>query len=413
MSWLVLSALGSLNPLGAKTNWSQECAFKSQDILALSHHSDLQLDLTRHRYRSVLALPLILSLLAFGQTGSAGMNEAIPMRYVGMFRADGDVLGDRTPCQRFRDIVKPSAAARDVAPESSAVCDQVLDIIAGRANRLPKDVMEPIQAAKVAVDSHQRILLSEPGKRTVHILDFANKKFLRIDVTKGDRMSFPYAIATDADDKIYVTDLERGRIAVYSPQGKFIRYIGNFKSEGLFQRPESIAIDRATGRIFLVDTSRGFVIILDLSGKILAQVGKRGGGDGPAEFREPTAVAIYKNDVFVLDKQNARIQVLDSGGRFQRQFALEGSATSEVQGMAFDAQGRLLTVALGWVEGFDQDGKLLFRLGHNGDQPGEFHWPQGICTDQKNRAYVLDSGNRRVQVFQVVDQPESKTETPR
>ncbi len=352
-------------------------------------------------------------MLAFGQTGSAGTNEAVPMRYVGMFSADGDVLGDRTPCQRFRDIVRPSAAAHDVAPESPAVCDQVLDIIAGRANRFPKDVMEPIQAAKVAVDSRQRILLSEPGKRIIHILDFANKKFLRIDVTKGDRMSFPYAIATDADDKIYVTDLERGRIAVYSPQGKFIRYIGNFKSEGLFQRPESIAVDRATGRIFLVDTSRGFVIILDLSGKILAQVGKRGGGDGPAEFRQPTEVAIYKNEVFVLDKQNARIQVLDAEGRFQRQFTLKGSATSEVQGMAFDAQGRLLTVALGWIEAFDRDGNLLFRLGHNGDQPGEFRWPQGICTDEKNRAYVLDSGNRRVQVFQVVDRPEPKTETPR
>ena len=64
---------------------------------------------------------------------------------------------------------------------------------------MPADFAMPIQAEKVAVDSGMRVLITEPRTRTVHILDFANRKYSRIDVAKGDRMTSPYAIAVDAN----------------------------------------------------------------------------------------------------------------------------------------------------------------------------------------------------------------------
>ena len=377
----------------------------------MSHHSHFRLDLARYQYCRVLSLPLVLLGLTFGQTGSAGTKRDTSVQFVSVFSSGADVNGSRTPCQRLRDVVKPPTSSNDVMGEPPAVCDEVLDILAGKADPSPANIVVPIRAARVAVDSHLRVLISEPTTRTVHILDFANRRYSRIDGARGNRMFSPYAIATDANDNVYVTDLVRGRIAVYDAAGKFIRYIGSFKGEGLFERPQSIAIDRATGRIFLADTARDFVLILDLNGKILAQLGKRGGGNGPAEFRQPTDIAIYEKNVFVLDKQNNRIQVLDLDGHFRRQFELGGSGASEVHGIAFDAQGRLLVSALNWVEVFDQDGKLLFRFGQSGDQPGEFQKTEGICTDERNRAYVIDSGNHRIQVFQLLDQPGTKTET--
>jgi sugar lactone lactonase YvrE len=101
---------------------------------------------------------------------------------------------------------------------------------------------------------------------------------------------------------------------------------------------------------------------------------------------------------------------LDLEGHFRRQFRLGGSGITDAHGMAFDAQGRLFVPALHWVEVFNREGEQLFRFGQLGDQPGEFQMPRGICTDSKDRVYVMDSGNRRIHVFQVADQARSVSE---
>lgn len=368
---------------------------------------DFLLKLTRCRLRALI-LPIALLGSAFGQTGAAGTKTDAPVKFVSMFSSDADAVGNRTSCQHLRDIVRPSVESGRINNERPAVCDQVLNILAGKADHPLVDITAPIRGVKVAVDSHLRVLITEPTTQIVHVLDFANRKYLRIDGAKGGRMSSPYGVAVDADDNIYVTDLKRGRIVVYNADGKFKRYIGDFKGEGLFQDPQSIAIDLGTGRIYLTDTARDFVLILDRTGKVLAQLGKRGGGNGPAEFKQPTEVAIYDGEVFILDRKNGRIQVLDLDGNFRRQFDLGGAGSSDANGMAFDSQGRLFVPALNWVEVFNREGHLLFRFGQSGTQPGEFHAPKGICTDSKDRLYVMDSGNLRVQVFQIASQPAAK-----
>ncbi len=373
---------------------------------------DFRFKFTRGR-RSALILPVVLLGMSFGQTHDAETKEAVPVQFVNMFSADGDVNGNRTPCQHLRDTIRPSAAGTAITGERQSMCDQVLDVVAGKDAAAIARLRKPIAAAKLVVDSSQRVLITEPTTRTVHILDFVNRKFLRIDGARGDRMGVPYGIAVDADNSIYVTDLKRGRIAVYNANGKFMKYIGDSKGENLFENPRSIAIDRATGRIYVADSKRNFIVILDHDGKILAQIGKRGGGNGPAEFKDPVEVAVYENEVFVLDQQNVRIQVLDLDGHFRRQFHLRGGAASDANGMAFDSQGRLFILALNWIEVFSREGQLLFRFGRNGDQPGEFQSPKGVCADSRNRVYIADTGNLRIQVFQVTDQPASKTEAAR
>lgn len=46
-------------------------------------------------------------------------------------------------------------------------------------------------------------------------------------------------------------------------------------------------------------------------------------GEGPGQFREPTGVALTDEEVFVADARNARIQVFDHRGVYQRQFGHE------------------------------------------------------------------------------------------
>jgi DNA-binding beta-propeller fold protein YncE len=398
----------------ANSKWPQECKDEVLEISVLLSGDFVRFKIDRFRCCTLL-LPLLLLGAAFGQGEGGKMKEDAPVQFVSMFSSDADVNVPRTPCQRLRDMADHSGAATDMAGERPAVCDQVLDIIAGKAGLETTDALTPIRAEKITVDSSLRVLITEPSTRSIHILDFANRKHSRIDGAKDDRMTFPFGIATDASNRIYVTDLKRGRIAVYRADGKFEKFIGNLMNEGLFQRPQSIAIDRAKGRIYIADTERNFVLILTLDGRIVAQIGKRGGGSGPAEFLEPVEIALYENEVFVLDKRNNRIQVLSLDGRYRRQFKLEGSGVREANGIAFDTQGRLFVPSLNWVEVFNREGQLLYRFGQSGELPGEFKMTmsRGICTDSKDRVYVTDSGNRRIQVFQVAEDFNSKTEASR
>jgi DNA-binding beta-propeller fold protein YncE len=54
---------------------------------------------------------------------------------------------------------------------------------------------------------------------------------------------------------------------------------------------------------------------------------------------------------------------------------------------------------LGVVQVFDREGHLLYFFGKRGAGLGEFQLPSGLFIDHDDRVFVVDSFNRRVQVF--------------
>ncbi|HVJ04688.1 MAG TPA: 6-bladed beta-propeller [Candidatus Saccharimonadales bacterium] len=354
-----------------------------------------------------LMLPLLLSAGALAQARRMVTTaEGKTVDFVGEFRSDADLDASRTPCQHLRDFFDHTGKARDVAGERPAVCDlvvDVVDVIAGKADLLPQNAKRPIHVARIATDSLRRIVVTEPDTRSVHILDFVNRKYTRIDGVKDDRMLSPFGVAVDADDNLYVTDVKRGMIDVFSARGKFKKYIGNYKGEGVFQLPSSIAIDRASGRIYLSDTLRHLVFILDRNGKELFRIGKRGGGSGPSEFRFPADLALHGQELFVLDKQNKRIEVFSLEGRYKREFQPDGFDAGSAKGLAVDTQGLIyLLFDVGYVQAFAPHGEPLFRFSNYGVEPGELKDSQAIYIDSMDRIYVNDTGNLRVEIFQIM-----------
>ena len=68
-------------------------------------------------------------------------------------------------------------------------------------------------------------------------------------------------------------------IFVFDPNGKFVRAIGSLKGgEGYFKRPTGIAVDSAAQRIYVTDTLRDQVFVLDMQGNVLQTIGKTGDG---------------------------------------------------------------------------------------------------------------------------------------
>ena len=57
---------------------------------------------------------------------------------------------------------------------------------------------------------------------------------------------------------------------------------------------------------------------------------------------------------------------------------------------------------------FDSEGSYLFGIGEQGDGPGQFWMPSGVATGPDNLIVVADSYNRRVQVFQYINDMDSQ-----
>jgi DNA-binding beta-propeller fold protein YncE len=262
----------------------------------------------------------------------------------------------------------------------------------------------------VATDSHQRLIISDPEGGAVHVLDRAGRTSFRIVSGEGRRLHQPAGVAVDADDNIYVADSDRGMLVVFDRNGGFVRYIGNYDGENEYVSPHGIAIDRKAARLYLVDSPRNLVFVLDLAGKVLGRYGKYRGSTGVGTFNHPTDVAFHHGHISVLDNWGTRVQVIDSASNVVGGFELPHSYRLEDgagNGLGVDEQGNVYVSSnsASVITVYSQDGQCLASFGQMGRRVGEFAGPNGLWIDSGNRMYVADSGNGRVQMFQLTAVP--------
>ncbi len=64
---------------------------------------------------------------------------------------------------------------------------------------------------------------------------------------------------------------------MFDANGKYRRAIGSLKrGEGYFKRPTGIAVDSAAQRIYVTDTLRNKIFVMDMQGSVLQTIGKTG-----------------------------------------------------------------------------------------------------------------------------------------
>ncbi len=276
---------------------------------------------------------------------------------------------------------------------------RVLNVVAGEPDY--RTMMRPYS---IAVDSHGRAIVTDPGAAGVHIFDFEHHKYKFIARWEGrDAMLAPQCVALDAQDNIYVTDSESGKIFVFDGNGKFRHALGSLKGgEGYFKRPTGIAIDSAQQRIYVTDTLRDQIYMLDMEGHVMQVIGKHGGGKG--EFYYPTELHLDGENLLVVDAMNFRVQWFGRKGDPEGMMGQIGDAPGQMfrpKGVAVDSENHLYVVdgLSGMVQVFDREGRLLYYFGKRGVGLGEFQLPAGVFIDHDDRVYVVDSFNRRVQVF--------------
>jgi DNA-binding beta-propeller fold protein YncE len=276
---------------------------------------------------------------------------------------------------------------------------RVLDIVAGAP-----DYHQMIRPYGVVTDSHGRIIVTDPGIAGIHVFDFEKQKYRFLNREGGrDKLKSPQCVAVDAHDNIYVTDSETGKILVWDANLKYRRAIGSVKGgEGYFKRPTGIAVDSSSQRIYVSDTTRHKIFVLDMQGNVVQTIGRNGTAVG--EFNFPTELRLHGIELMVVDAMNFRVHVFDRSGQFLYGIGTIGEISGTMyrpKGIAVDSEGNVYVVdgIFDTVQVFNRKGELLYYFGRTGDGPAEFQLPTGLFIDRSDRIYVVDSFNHRVEVF--------------
>jgi DNA-binding beta-propeller fold protein YncE len=252
--------------------------------------------------------------------------------------------------------------------------------------QIPSDVkLGPVSA--VATDSADRVCVFHRGPKPVLVFD-RDGKFLRS--WGDDLLKTPHGLRIDDKGNIWVTDIGNHQVMKFDPEGKLLMSLGKKGEAGTgpdqFDRPTDIAV--APSGEFYVSDGYGNSRVLKYSadGKLLKQWGKK--GTGPGEFNLPHAIVLdSKGRVYVGDRENNRIQIFDSEGKFETEWK-EGGAPYGL----FLAGDRLFVAdgAANWVKVLGPDGKSLGRFGEKGTGPGQFQLPHMLCVDSMGSVYVTE-----------------------
>jgi tripartite motif-containing protein 71 len=207
-------------------------------------------------------------------------------------------------------------------------------------------------------------------------------------------------VALDSQGNIYVT--ENNRVQKFDSNGKFLTKWGApGTGDGQFGLALAIAID-AQDDVYVVDINNSVVQKFDSNGKFLLKWGGKGSGEG--QFNLLDAVAIDRQgDVLVTDSATGRLQKFDRNGRFLNMVylgAVDGLVIGPVA-LAVGNQGQIYIgeYAHGRVVEFDSSGKLLAAWGNTGTYQEQMSEAGGLAIDKDGTVYVADAFNHRVLKF--------------
>ncbi len=260
--------------------------------------------------------------------------------------------------------------------------------------KLPEDVYTA-EVVGVALNSKGNVLVVHRGARSLLEFD-KDGKFLR---SFGDGLPIfegPHNARYDAQDNLWYVDAGNNLIVKFDPEKRLRMVLGRrpeawtwkthvieraAPSRENFYQPTDI-ISGPDGSLYVADGyGNSRVAKYTKDGVFVNAWGTRGAQ--PGEFNTPhNLVMDAQNNIYVADRQNGRVQVFDTDGKFLREFRPGGNPWSLCitpgpnQVLFIGSVGRIFKVAL--------DGKVLGSIGRYGKTPGTMDWVHGIaCPDEK------------------------------
>ena len=328
------------------------------------------------------------------------------------------------------------------------------------------------EVAGVATNSKGNIFVFSRGNSTgpaymataAQLLEFdAKGKFLREIGKNNFAWAYAHAVRIDKQDNIWIVDKGSNVILKMNPQGRVVWVFGRkgesshldvppdyasqmsgileragvaitrpannnprnpvpVHRDNVFNQPTDVAWDSQGNAYFSDGYVNSRVAKVNAKGEWVASWGSL--GNGPGQFDTPHGLAVSpKDEIYVADRGNRRIQVLDTNGKFLREFTIDVPVDTKRGKIVYGAEtpnaktgsqapgapdalcmtpgpnpvlfvgdlypSRIYKVSL--------EGKVLGVYGQPGRNLGEFGWIHAIACPSENEIYVAELINWRVQ----------------
>lgn len=270
------------------------------------------------------------------------------------------------------------------------------------------DLCNPLS---IAIDDDGYVFVGTANSDRVQKFD-SNGGFIATWGTLGagaGQVSDPNGIALDTQGTIYVADTMNHRIQVLTWNETEERYESEVLSDDddPLYYPHGVALDATDGILYVADTSHSRVQQLDIaSGEWSIFAGTGVWGSAPGQFASPRGIAVDQATgwVYVVDSYNNCIQKFGSDGSLLDHWGSNGQYAGQFYApwaVAVDYEGNVYVVEYGncRVQKFDSDGSYLTQWGSGGSGDGQFNSPSGVAVHPNGSIYVADTGNNRIQVF--------------
>jgi DNA-binding beta-propeller fold protein YncE len=214
----------------------------------------------------------------------------------------------------------------------------------------------------------------------------------------------PTGVTVGPDGNIYVADTHYYRVVAFSPTGETLFEFGRYGTEeGCFIFPTDVAF-APDGRIFVSEYGgNDRISVFTETGEFLSAFGAPGSGQG--QFSRPAALCVDESRrlLYVADACNHRIAVYDLQGKLIRYIGSAGLDRGHLRypyDLALRDDGTIIVCEYGnnRIQSFDPAGNSLGICGGAGRQLGQLAYPWGVAVG-RDRAYIVDAGNDRIQVW--------------
>ncbi|MBK9502396.1 MAG: hypothetical protein IPO06_24045 [Leptospiraceae bacterium] len=239
---------------------------------------------------------------------------------------------------------------------------------------------------------------------------------------------YPYQIAVDSSNDLYVTDAGNNKIRKVTSSGVVTTFAGSGSTGSAdatgtaasFSYPLGVAID-SNGIIYVSDANNNKIRKITSSGVVTTFAGSGSAGatdatGASASFNSPHSIAIdLSGNLYVADMNNNKIRKITSSGVVTTlagsgaQGSVDGTGTSATfyspQGIAVDSNGNLYIGDLfnNKIRKITSSGVVttLAGSGSQGSSDGlgtsaSFYYPYNIVIDSNGFLYVADDGNHKI-----------------
>jgi len=223
--------------------------------------------------------------------------------------------GDENGQFRFPLGIDIDDAGRIYIADSGNHRVQVFNKDAGFISKidLPDLKGKPADPTDVAVDnSRNRLYVADNDNHRILLYDLSTMKLIKSIGEPGEQelmFRYPFFIALDNEQYLYIVDVINTRVQVINPDGLFVTFIGGWGVEkGQFFRPKGIAVD-TKNKIYVTDSYMGVIQVFNTLGEFKGVLGNAKKQE-LQRFKTPVGICIDNhNRIYVVEMLAQKVSV--------------------------------------------------------------------------------------------------------